>query len=257
MWPFFLTVQDLQNVCCHLNIALGPGVERTHISLEKIWAEKAGTQQPIGQYLNQTFVNIYAADQWQLFKDFVAEYKDRFGRSPILNPEGQFKMDFLQTTKKELQDRGLQEQNTYKAWFDKHIITTDEEGCSNALFLTPWSSGEPDYRDTYRERPSWAGDGFRYWFVCPYAEAPEMIIPIGQMSRVTHQREWLPVAIGVMSAKGTDIDLVELIRDMMVETGMETQVKVGRTPFQMRDDHESVLKQEDGQRSLRLFDPSG
>lgn len=41
----------------------------------------------------------------------------------------------------------------------------------------PWTTGEPDYRDTYRDGPQkFTSDGFFFYNVGPYAEAPELVI---------------------------------------------------------------------------------
>ncbi len=44
--------------------------------------------------------------------------------------------------------------------------------------LVPWSDGEPEYRDKYRESAqNFTGEGFFFYNLSPYAEAPELIVP--------------------------------------------------------------------------------
>jgi len=73
------------------------------------------------------------------------------------------------------------------------------------------------------------------------------------MSKVTHQQEWSPVAIGVVSVKGSDIDSVERIEDMVIETGIKTQVEVGGTSFQVTGDYKK--KRFKARRCAEIFTP--
>jgi hypothetical protein len=97
------------------------------------------------------------------------------------------------------------------------IPVANEDGCSEALLVLPWSNGEPDYRDRYRtSAQKFTGTGFFFYNVGPYAGVPEIIVPgslpprdqscfvsdteiAGQTSyesRLTQQQEWLPSASG-------------------------------------------------------------
>jgi len=54
----------------------------------------------------------------------------------------------------------------------------EEDGYSSTILLLPWTSGVPDYRDTYKDGPQqFTGTGFFFYNVGPYAEAPELIVP--------------------------------------------------------------------------------
>ncbi|KAH8123687.1 amidase signature enzyme [Trichoderma asperelloides] len=171
-----------------------------------------GTELSIDDYFNTTFVTASSPDQWAMLKKFHAEYESAFGHAPPLNPQLQWKMR-----------KGEKEIEVFRAWFERYVLQADENGCSESILVLPWTKGEPSYRDEYGERPSWTGEG-----------APEVILPIGQTpyhSRLTKRQEWLPVAIGLIGARGTDAAFTTFIRDTVKATTLPATVNVGRTAF--------------------------
>lgn len=70
--------------------------------------------------------------------------------------------------------------------------------------------------------------------IFPFARAPETIVPIGQtpfLSKVTKHEEWLPVSLGVIGARGSDVSLPALLQDFMHAMQLPTTVEVGETAF--------------------------
>ena len=53
-----------------------------------------------------------------------------------------------------------------------------EDGYSASIMVLPWTTGEPNYRDTYKTGPQeFTGQGFFFYNVGPYAQCPELIFP--------------------------------------------------------------------------------
>ena len=206
------------------------------INLDDNWKENnpVGTNKSLAEYFNNTLPWAYAKTQYQTYKNFQNDYINTFGHTPYFNPEGQFKMSWLPTVTAEMHNQAINQLDIFQEWFESNIIPASKDGASEALLLIPWTTGKPDYRDTYREKPSWAGYGWFYYMLAPFAKAPEAILPIGQtsyISRVTNREEWLPASIGVVGARGGDKHLLLLLKDMMEITGMQTSVQDGRTAF--------------------------
>ena len=127
----------------------------------------------------------------------------------------------------------------YRSWFYHHVIPPSEDGQSTALIVLPWTTGEPDYRDRYRDGPQkFTGIGFFFYNIGPYAQAPEIIIPgmaalsifptdlqadnyavkpTSYISKFTGRTEQLPAALGLIAAKGSDVMLADLVRDLLRE----------------------------------------
>ncbi|CAG7975139.1 unnamed protein product [Penicillium salamii] len=212
------------------------GTKRTELSLGKLWSETnpVGTNLSIGDFFNNTFVTASSPDQWDMLKNFHAEYHDAFGHAPPLNPQLQWKMEFLPSQTVEMQKQGEKEIEIFRTWFEKHVMLTDQDGCSETILVLPWTQGQPSYRDEYRERPSWIGDGWFFYFISVYAGAPEVIVPIGQTpyeSRLTKRQEWLPVAIGLVGARGTDAAFASFVKETMENAELPTTVDAGRNAF--------------------------
>jgi len=73
---------------------------------------------------------------------------------------------------------GIKLLKTFQTWYENNIIPPAIDGCSKTILVTPWSQGEPNYRDKYRESAQkFTGLGFFFYNLSPYAGAPEIIIP--------------------------------------------------------------------------------
>ncbi len=86
----------------------------------------------------------------------------------------------------EQQDEAVRRLRVYQDWFYQHVMPpSDNAGHPSTVLVLPWTKGEPDYRDKYRDGPQqFTGIGFFFYNVGPYAEAPELIIP-GKASTTT------------------------------------------------------------------------
>jgi len=197
------------------------GVKRTPISLRDTWAQHrpAQTTETFEEYFAHVFEWAANPDQWTgLLRGVLSDYESRFGKLPVLNPQLRFKIDYLPTVTAEQQAEGVRRLQVYQDWFYQHVMPSSEHGYSSAVMVLPWTSGVPDYRDRYREGPQhFIGDGFFFYNVGPYAEAPEIVFPVGTTqykSKFTGLMEHLPAALGLIGAKGSDIMLASLLNAM-------------------------------------------
>ncbi|KAF2489454.1 putative glutamyl-tRNA amidotransferase subunit A [Lophium mytilinum] len=197
-------------------------VERTPVDLGKLWKESnpAETDESLEDYLNHVFEWVANPDQWTHFlKGFIEEYESSYGHKPYLNPQLQFKRSYLPSTLEPNRQReGVELMETFRKWYEDKVVPAAEDGCSDTLMVLPWSKGEPDYRDKYRESAQkFTGGGFFFYNISPYAQSPELILPAGRTpfkSRLSDQEEWLPVGLGVISGRGSDVMLADLIADL-------------------------------------------
>ncbi len=57
-------------------------------------------------------------------------------------------------------------------------MPTSKDGCTDTIFVVPWSTGKPDYKDKYPLSASkFTGIESFMYSLLPYAGAPEMIVP--------------------------------------------------------------------------------
>lgn len=91
---------------------------------------------------------------------------------------GPFSRDYFLTVIREQQTEAFRLMEIYQKWFYEHVMPPSEDGYSSTVMVLPWTTGEPDYRDTCRDGlQKFTGDGFFFYNAGPYAEVPELIIP--------------------------------------------------------------------------------
>lgn len=95
--------------------------------------------------------------------------------------------DYLPTITDQQEKEGIRRWNVFKDWYEAHILPPATDGFSDTLLLLPWSSGKPDYRDTYRVGPQrFTGIGFFSYNLSPYSEGPEAILPGRRIIPISH-----------------------------------------------------------------------
>lgn len=56
-------------------------------------------------------------------------------------------------------------------------MSLSDDGCIDTLIVLPWSNGDLEFRDKYRDGPQrFTGLGFFWYVIAPYADAPEVVI---------------------------------------------------------------------------------
>ncbi|KAL8647564.1 MAG: hypothetical protein Q9226_006377 [Calogaya cf. arnoldii] len=234
-----------------VKLELHLGIQRTRISLEETWQKTkvVETDLALAEYFEHVFEWAANRDQWSSFMEkFFEDYQSKFGRAAVVNPQLQFKRDYSPTITKEEQEKGFEQLEIFRSWWEKSIMPPSKDGCTDTIFVVPWSTGKPDYRDKYPgSAPGFTGIGFFIYSLSPYAGAPEIIVPVGQtsfISKITMHKEWLPAAIGIIGTKGSDVKLAELVRDVL---GTEASVETGPTAFKVameKATHEPILEQQ-------------
>ncbi|KAJ4305605.1 hypothetical protein N0V90_001136 [Kalmusia sp. IMI 367209] len=209
------------------------GIQRTPIDLEQIWQKTnpLDINQKLKDFVEHVFEWVANPDQWNgFFQGFLSEYENTYHHRPVLNPQLQFKRDYLPTTlMPDRQEAALEAWRIFRDWYEKHIIPPADDSCLDTLLVLPWSQGEPDYRDRYRDSAQkFTGVGFFFYNISPYAQSPELIVPAGHTaykSRITDREERLPAAIGIIGGRGSDVSLAEFVADFATASGVELLLK--------------------------------
>ncbi|KAI6091685.1 putative glutamyl-tRNA amidotransferase subunit A [Hypoxylon rubiginosum] len=200
------------------------GIKRTTIKLAQAWKDSnyEGTDESIEDYFHNVFAWSASPDQWNGFlKGFLDEYQSKFGKAAILHPQVRFKRDWLPSITTNQQEEALRRLQVYRDWFYEHVMPPSKDGCPESLLVLPWTDGKPDYRDKYRDGPqNFTGEGFFFYNVGPYANAPEIMVPAGTTtypSPLSGVNVQLPAGISIIAPTGTDVMLARLVADMMAE----------------------------------------
>ncbi|OCF30351.1 hypothetical protein I316_07995 [Kwoniella heveanensis BCC8398] len=218
-----------------------PQTVDTRSDYESVWNEtgyyEAAGNRNISVYMGGNWGGLVYHWQWfnfgaPFFEDYQAAND---GRNPFVapSPAGRWAFGRTNITEEMYQDFHRRK-DTYQQFITKHVLTHDNDTCTNAIIVSPSTTGSTNYRNIYRQAPSpnigtTAGEG-----VDPFASGtPELIIPIGQVpyeSNITNHTEYLPVTVALQAARDCDYVLWDLAAALQ-EAGVISAVSTGRTGF--------------------------
>ncbi|KAH9482271.1 Scytalone dehydratase-like protein Arp1 [Psilocybe cubensis] len=177
------------------------------------------------------------------------EFLLRFGSLPVFDPIPQ-KM-FARAKQITADDfaKAVALKRAFSDALAKDIFKYDEESCSDSIFMYDAATGGvPSYRvEDFNhlagatpflltaaggDNPASAASDF-FNFLASMGELPEVTVPIGQVdyfSPLSRTWEPIPIAVQLVSRKGCDKMLLELVRQL-AEAGVVRPVQVGRSIF--------------------------
>jgi hypothetical protein len=129
----------------------------------------------------------------------------------------------------------------FQHFYRTHFLPASEKTCSDAIVVFPFNGngGIPWYRDTdvsYSpggQAP--APPGYISWNLLSVMNAsPEIAVPVGAVryrSRVSLVEEEMPAALEIQAARGCDLMLMDLVRNVAYAQGLPRGVKTGRRMF--------------------------
>ncbi|THH31880.1 hypothetical protein EUX98_g2299 [Antrodiella citrinella] len=194
------------------------GTNRTEVNFSGLWntTKPANSTAPsLSVLLNTTYVDLIAIDQLALLGDpFINGFKAiHSGRAPFINPAPLVRWEYARSLPPTQKNEALVNKTIFMNWFAENFVQTDPDSCSESIFLYPQSSGTTTYRNQYG----------------PFAETPDMVVPIGELaynSTVTNTTEYLPVTMSFIIAKNCDLVLFDLFAALQ-DAGIIQPVKVG------------------------------
>ncbi|PSN64987.1 amidase signature enzyme [Corynespora cassiicola Philippines] len=210
------------------------GVEAQEVDYLERWGETHGdAPSDLSEMLNLTYAVFVSHDQWELLgRPFFEEYAAaNGGRRPYINPGPLARWRWGQENAGEMEyAQALRNISMFKSWWETQGYGRhDVESCSEGLYIYPFTTGEPSYRDEYFQARTTPPLGFDDSSIPVMAGAPEVVVPIGEVpyeSRVTLQTEYLPVTMGLRMARGCDHALAALVSDLEL-TGILRSVAAG------------------------------
>lgn len=85
---------------------------------------------------------------------------------------------YTPTITQEQQVEGDRRIKVYQDWFYTHVMPPAEDGYSSSIMALPWTTGKPEYRDTYKSGPQrFTGEKFYFYNIGTYGNCPEYILP--------------------------------------------------------------------------------
>lgn len=211
----------------------------TAVNLTSMWsaAPPAGSHNSsLSSYLNLTYPTLISKQQTALvrkpfYRDYAAVHNNR---TPFVDPVPLARWAFGDTQPANALDVAIQNKTVFMNWFNSKIFpsSSNTTDCSSGLFLYIGSDGSQNSRNQYFGPPT-APTGFSAGRISVFAEGPDMVFPIGEVSsfsNVTQHEEYLPVTVDILAAKGCDGLLVKLAQDL-ISAGIIRQPVTGQTIY--------------------------
>jgi hypothetical protein len=110
--------------------------------------DKVGGQ-AAAEYLNATYANLIGYYQWNnLGKPWFEDYASQNdGRQPFVDPAPLVRWSYARDNLTAADfNASLETKRMWKEFVDNKILITDDQACSNALYVYPYGLGQTDYR---------------------------------------------------------------------------------------------------------------
>ncbi|KAI9742011.1 MAG: hypothetical protein M1834_000400 [Cirrosporium novae-zelandiae] len=209
------------------------GAEKEYFNILDLWDQTSSMEKDLYSY---THLKIAWYQQYHtLALPFYAAYAAAIPNSPkpYVNPKSRLQAWSLGSNWTSTDfDAALTQKATFATWWHSNAQHADNKSCSDSIMVYPMQIGVPAYRDEYFEITAVNG-AFAYNRISILAEAPDFVVPIGQVayfSELSETVEWLPVSVSIVARKGCDYMLFDLLAGLQ-EAGILKGVKTGRRTF--------------------------
>ncbi|KAK1447205.1 hypothetical protein CMEL01_09044 [Colletotrichum melonis] len=151
---------------------------------------------------------------------FFADYAKQFnGRQPFVNPSPLARWAWAANYS---WDEAMQNKTMFMNWFNDQVLppVNDTLQCSSGLILYAGKTGTQSPRNRYDIAPPAPFAGFSAARMSVFSGCPDLIYPVGEVSSfstLTGHTEKLPVAVGILAARGCDGLLSRLAIDLVSE----------------------------------------
>ncbi|KFZ07187.1 hypothetical protein V501_06686 [Pseudogymnoascus sp. VKM F-4519 (FW-2642)] len=209
-----------------------------HTSIEDHWKSHRppSNSKPFFEYFRKTFIDTLTHDYYNMTSDFRKDYKVKFKEKPYISPPTQWIWGHGSSVTPIRRKQAQAEIETHNKLFLSHIIH-DQDPEASTLMIVPrfYKRHRDDSLPVAREREYY---GFDSNLHASLSGVPNIVVPIGQAkywSNITEKFELLPISASIISAKGTDLALIEMLLEFLPSYGINTSVLTGKTAFEVEN----------------------
>ncbi|KAI4944594.1 hypothetical protein J4E91_008597 [Alternaria rosae] len=208
------------------------GVKPEKVSIADTWEQSPPVEEKsMLKYMENVQEHGFFYELYHCFDGFREDYERKYRREPFLTMPLKWVWSIARLIDESQKVRAWERYAVYKDWFIRHILRPDE---ARSIVVLPIEQLEPRYRDVPPEQPVETPKGISVLYLSPTLGAPEIVVPAGQIpfnSRITGQKEYLPMAVSLLGAPETDLELIEMTERFLKHVKRSTRVQTGRTMF--------------------------
>ncbi|KAK0511028.1 hypothetical protein JMJ35_006580 [Cladonia borealis] len=199
------------------------------ISIRDDWQETAPVEEKdLRKYLYCTTRHSWFYAAYHAFDEFREKYIEAHGRAPFVTEVVRWYWTIGSDVTLEQHMEMMHRFSVFKAWFvDRYMVSRTRKNVI-ALHI---DTVKARYRDEYPGNNNPEVPGLRATYLSVILEAPELAIPISQISyqsRITKREEKLPMVVSLMGAPNTDMELLRWTLDALRKCGRKTRVQTGK-----------------------------
>ncbi|KAL4781350.1 amidase signature domain-containing protein [Aspergillus varians] len=215
------------------------GTKREYVDTPSLWEQShpAGAPSNVTDLLNTTYAILTSVYQYNhLALPFFTDYANQHdGRQPFINPGPLVRWAWGQENGGDAAyTTALTNKTIFKDWWESEGYgVTNEESCSQGIYIYPYSTGKTQYRNEYTGSPTEPPMGFKDGRIGSMAGVPDFVVPVGEVpynSTVSRRTEYMPVTMSFVAARGCDLMLVDLVRDLE-DAGVLRPVETGERMY--------------------------
>lgn len=208
------------------------GVERRTVSFDALWDTSPPAEansQSLQEYMKYACRNSFFHDDYHNFDQFREDYFKRYAKTPYISPPVHRQWERSAAITSDERDEAVARLEVYRNWFSQEVMRANTH---LTIVVIPIEEIAPRYRDDATS-DFWP-TGVPMLFLSPVLGGPELTVPIGEVpfdSKVTREREYLPVGISLLAMPGWDMELFELAQKCLGNSGRATEVYAGKRMF--------------------------
>ncbi|KAK3367807.1 amidase signature domain-containing protein [Podospora didyma] len=186
---------------------------------------------PITEYLATTLTHIQLFDSFHNNLPFREAFRAANGRELYANPMVRFEWDLGSRLTSEEYDTTRQQLEVYRSFAREHIFSDHHQ---STVLVLPAGSPEVRYRDACDPGFSFQGFGFLRNFYSFLSSLPQVVIPIGSLSRFSTMTKGVveePISVSLVGLEGSDCALMELAEKVLRKSGRPLEVRTGACLF--------------------------
>ncbi|KAK0667748.1 amidase signature domain-containing protein [Cercophora samala] len=242
------------NPVSSVNASLANRIETTmrtttkDFDMQDVWEiqppAKAPPREPLESYMDGCAWKTYCYDFAKRHKKFLQDYhaQKKSSEADLLKPYWDDAVEFAWSEGAKVSDEDYKKYCTrmgsFTEWFDEEMASLGE----SVVLLPTLTSYSP--RSRVHSPSAYAPTAHRMqnWdeSLASILQRPQLVLPIARIffdSDINNAREAWPLCVSMMSARNSDLGLLEFVVKLMEKNELEVKVEVGKDALPLANEH--------------------